>query len=273
MRVQPNFDALNTTVIQSGLTTQALGQSIHILTETASTNSLGMTLAESGDPHGTVILAEQQTAGKGRLGRSWVSPPRKNIYCSIILRDPCLQKHLTWIPLATGLALSEAIQKTQTITSSLKWPNDILIRNKKLAGILCQSTSRGQSAGGVIVGFGVNVNAGPEDFPADLQTTSTSLFQESGQLCHRNRLLASMFNHLERWYDQLASHNIDTVKSAYSAACSTLGMDVRCTLKESKEIRGHATAIGIDGSLQVIPFDQGAKHPIEIHSADVIHVR
>lgn len=273
MSVQPKSDALNKAMIQTGLETQTLGQSIHIVTETPSTNTLAMTLAESGEPHGTVILAEHQTAGKGRLGRIWASPPNKNIYCSIILREPRLQKHLTWIPLATGLALSEAIQKTQTIIPSLKWPNDILVRNKKLGGILCESTSRGQSSSVLIVGFGVNVNAEPEDFPVDIQAASTSILQESGQLCHRNTLIASMFNHLGKWYDQLASDNIEVVKATYSAACSTLGMDVRCTLNESREIHGHATAIGNDGSLQVIPFEQRAKQTIEIHSADVTHVR
>jgi len=273
MPVQPTADALQATVIQAKLTTQSLGQSIHILTETPSTNSLGMTLAESGESHGTVILAEHQTSGKGRLGRSWVSPPNKNIYCSVILRDPRLQKYLTWIPLATGVALSEAIQKEHSITTSLKWPNDLLIDQKKLGGILCESTSRGKSTGVLIVGFGVNVNANQEDFPTDLQHTSTSLLQESGQPCHRNPLIASMFNHLERWYDQLASHNIEAIRSAYSAVCSTLGMDVCCMVNDRQEIHGLATAIGVDGSLQVIPFTPGAKKTIDIHSADVTHVR
>lgn len=273
MPMTPTSDALNTASIQADLTTEALGHSIHILTETASTNSLGMTLAASGAPHGTIILAEHQTAGKGRLGRSWVSPPNKNIYCSIILRNPRLQQYLTWIPLATGLALSEGIQKTLGIAPSLKWPNDLLIGNKKLAGILCESSSRGQSGGVFIVGFGVNVNADREDFPAELQATSTSIFQESGHQSNRNILLTSIFNHLEKWYDHLASDNIGAVQSAYTAACSTLGIDVRCTLNESREVHGRATAIGMDGSLQVIPFDQGARQAIEIRSADVTHVR
>lgn len=273
MSVESKSDALNRAKIQAGLKTQSLGQSIHIVTETPSTNTLGMTLAESGDPHGTVILAEHQTAGKGRLGRTWSSSPNKNIYCSVILRDLTLQQHLTWIPLATGLAISEAIQHVTSLQPSLKWPNDLLIGNKKLGGILCESTSRGKSSNVLIVGFGVNINAELEDFPVVLQATSTSILQESGRPCHRNTLIASMFNHLEKWYDHLALQNIEMVKTTYSGACSTLGMDVHCTLNESKEIHGHATGIGMDGSLQVIPFEQGAKQPIEIRSADVTHVR
>jgi len=273
MLVQSKSDALNAGVIQSGLRTQALGRSLHILTETPSTNTLGLTLAESGEPHGTVILAEHQTAGKGRLGRFWASPPNKNIYCSVILRDPRLQQYMTWVPLVTGLAISEAIQSEQSIKPSLKWPNDLLIGNKKLGGILCESISRGNIPCVLIIGFGVNVNAALKDFSEDLQPISTSLFQESGHPCNRNTLLASILNHLERWYDQLASNNIDVVHSAYSAACSTLGLDVRCMLTGTREIHGRATAIGIDGSLHVTPFQQGAKKTIEIRSADVTHVR
>jgi len=273
MLVQLQSDALNAGVIQSGLKTQALGRTVHILTETPSTNTLGLRLATSGEPHGTVILAEHQTAGKGRLGRFWASPPNKNIYCSVILRDPRLQQHMTWVPLVTGLAISEAIQTEQSIKPSLKWPNDLLIGNKKLGGILCESTSRGNIPSVLIVGFGVNVNAILDDFPENLQPTSTSLLQESGQPCNRNTLLTCMFNQLERWYDLLALNNIDAVHSAYAAECSTLGLDVRCTLTGTREIHGRATAIGLDGSLHVTPFEQGAKKTIEIRSADVTHVR
>ncbi len=273
MLVQLKSDALNAGVIQAGLRTQALGRRVHILTETPSTNTLGLTLAASGEPHGTVILAEHQTAGKGRLGRSWASPPNKNIYCSVILRAPRLQPHMTWVPLVTGLAISEAIQTEQLIKPSLKWPNDLLIGNKKLGGILCEGTSRGNTPSVVIIGFGVNVNTTLDDFPENLQPTSTSLLQESGQPCNRNTLLTCMFNQLERWYDLLALNNIDAVHSAYAAECSTLGLDVRCTLTGTREIHGRATAIGIDGSLHVTPFQQGAKKTIEVRSADVTHVR
>ncbi|MDT7041097.1 biotin--[acetyl-CoA-carboxylase] ligase [Candidatus Nitronereus thalassa] len=273
MLVQPQSDALNAGVIQAGLKTQNLGQSLHIVTETPSTNTLGLTLAGSGEPHGTVILAEHQTAGKGRLGRTWVSPPHKNIYCSVICRDPRLQPHLSWIPLATGLALSKAIEEDQKITPSLKWPNDLLIGNKKLGGILCESMNREKSTCVIIIGFGINVNADLDDFPQELQESSTSLSLEKQESCNRNRLLIRIFNQLEKWYDQLALNYLDEVHAAYSAACSTLGMDVRCVLTETKAIHGRATAIGKEGSLHVTPLEQDSKKIIEIHSADVIHVR
>ena len=110
MLVQPTSDVINAESIQAGLSTQSLGKKLHILTKTPSTNLVGLSLADSGEPHGSVILAEHQTAGKGRLDRSWISPPNKNIYCSVILKKPGLQEHLSWVPLVTGLAIAEAIQ-------------------------------------------------------------------------------------------------------------------------------------------------------------------
>lgn len=273
MYVQSKSDALNAGIIQAGLQTEGLGRTLHILTETPSTNTLGVTLANSGEPHGTVILAEHQTAGKGRLGRSWISPPNKNIFCSIILKDPRLQPYVTWIPLATGLAISEAIQSVQSIGSSLKWPNDLLINNKKLCGILCEGTSGTQTSGTWIVGFGINVNSTKDDFPPELQPTLTSLALETQEFWNRNTLLAFIFNILEKWYDQLASGNIDAIQAAYTTACSTVGIDVRCTLTGTQEIHGRAIAIGKDGSLQIIPFTEGAKKAIEVRSADVTHLR
>ena len=116
------FDGLNAKNFQPGLRTQAIGRRAHVLAEAPSTNTLAFTLAESGEPHGTVVLAENQTAGRGRLGRSWHSPPYKNIYCSVLIIDPRLEQHLTWIPLVTGLAISEALKQVVSVKPTLKWP-------------------------------------------------------------------------------------------------------------------------------------------------------
>ena len=273
MLVQPTSDVINAESIQTGLSTQSLGKNLHILAKTPSTNLLGLTLAGSGEPHGTVILAEQQTAGKGRLGRSWISPPNKNIYCSVILKKPRLLEHLSWVPLVTGLAIAEAIQTNHSVTLSLKWPNDLLLDEKKLGGILCEGTTRKKDSSSLIVGFGVNVNSTSEDFPQELHDISTSIYQESGRFCNRNSLVASILNNLEEWYKQLAMSDLDVIHSAYSASCSTLGTDVHCTLTKSSNVNGRATGIGKDGSLQVTPFEAGAKKTIVVRSADVTHVR
>lgn len=273
MLSQPTFDQLNFQEIQSGLCTEDLGKTIHILNKTSSTNLLGLTLVYSGEPHGTVILAEHQTSGKGRLGRTWVSPPNKNIYCSVILKKPELQKHLTWVPLVTGLAIAEAIETNYSKALSLKWPNDLLVKDKKLGGVLCQGTTSKGDASALIVGFGVNVNSTFEDFPPELHTISTSLYQESGQLWNRNSLLSGILNSLEKWYKQLAIHDLDGIHLAYSTSCSTLGKNICCTLTGSLEINGRATEIGKDGSLWVTLFEAGAKKTIVVHSADVKHIR
>ena len=273
MLTQPTSDALNVEAIQSRLRTQSIGKILHVLVKTPSTNLVGLSLADSGEPHGSVILAEHQTAGKGRLDRSWISPPNKNIYCSVILKKPGLQEHLSWVPLVTGLAIAEAIQMNHSTTLSLKWPNDLLVRDKKLGGILCQGTIRKGDASALVVGFGINVNSTSEDFPPELHNISTSLYQESGRFCNRNSLLSSILNNLEKWYKQLAMHELDVIHSAYSASCSTLGTDVCCTLTESHDVNGRAIEIGKDGSLQIAPFEAGAKKNIILHSADITHIR
>jgi len=272
MAGQSKSHSLNLEIIQQGLTTQALGRRGHLVNDVSSTNTLAITLAESGEPHGTIILADTQTAGRGRLGRSWVSCPHKNIYCSAIFIDPRLCQYITWIPLMTGLAISEALRQEPSITLSLKWPNDILVENKKLGGILCETTNRTKNPGVIVVGFGVNVNAQSEDFPAALRTAATSLSLETGKVSDRNSILTSILNHLEKWYDHLAANKIEDMHLAYSSNCSTLGLDVRCVLTTTQEIHGRAIGIAKDGALQVMPYEPGRK-TVEIRSADVTHVR
>ena len=267
------YNFINFEIIQSGLGTKSLGKNLHILAKTPSTNLLGLTLADSGEPHGTAIIAEHQTAGKGRLERSWVSPPNKNIYCSVILKQPELEKYLPWIPLITGLAIAEAIETNHSTALSLKWPNDLLVQDKKLGGILCQGTTRKNDISALIVGFGINVNSVPEDFPHELRTILTSLYQESGRFCNRNFLLSSILNNLEKWYEKLAMKNLNEIHLAYSASCTTLGKDVCCTLTGSRNINGRATEIGKDGSLLITPFEARTKKTVAVHSADVKHIR
>ena len=127
---------LKAETIRHRLTTRRLGRSLHLFEELASTNATAFTLAGSGATHGTAVLAETQTAGKGRLGRHWISPPHLNLYCSVILKEPTISRHVSWIPLVTGLALAEATRRYCDIEISLKWPNDLLYVEKK-SGASC----------------------------------------------------------------------------------------------------------------------------------------
>ena len=273
--------------VQRRLTTQSLGRSLHLFDEIASTNDAALTLASAKAADGTAVLAEGQTAGKGRLGRRWDSPPHLNIYCSVILNTFQFSRNPSWMPLVTGLALSEAIQESCAVRLALKWPNDLLCRGKKIGGVLCESSSQGQKNLTCVVGFGINVNGRGEDFPDDLRSIATSLHQETQKFFDRNTLVADVFNRLENWYDAVKSGQFERIRKSYTEACATLGRDVRVSCTDGTTIQGTALDVGRDGALLVStgqrnrPFEaqerpfaaQGRSHIVEIRAADVQHLR
>ena len=264
---------LETETIRQRLTTRSLGRPLHLFEELASTNATAFTLSGSGAAHGTAVLAEAQTAGKGRLGRHWTSPPHLNIYCSLILKNPELSRHFSWIPLVTGLALAEATRRSCGIEISLKWPNDLLCDDKKIGGILCESSSQGSQLSTCVVGFGMNVNGRETDFPEELRSLATSCHQATRRFHDRNGLIADMFNHLESWYDCVESEQFEHVRKSYEASCATLGREVEVSCLAGQTIHGTATNIGKDGALLVSTVQEGKTHTLEIRSGDVQHLR
>lgn len=260
---------LRTDDIQRRLTTRSLARSLHLFDDIASTNDTAFTLARAGAANGTTVLAEHQTAGKGRLGRQWISPPHLNIYASVVLTNLQFSQNLSWMPLVTGLALAESLHESCAVDIALKWPNDLLCAGKKLGGVLCESSSQGPASVRCVVGFGINVNGRIEDFPEALRAGATSLHQETQQFFDRNILIADMFNRLESWYDDVESGRFDRIRQAYAEACATLGRDVQVTCMDGTTIQGTATAIGQDGALLVSTVRQ----TVEIRAADVQHLR
>ncbi len=273
---------LRTEDVQRGLTTRRLGRPLRLFDELASTNATAFDLARAGAAHGTAVLAESQTAGVGRLGRPWVMPPHHNLACSVILDAPALLAHASWIPLATGLALRDAVQQAAaagTATGdaagpawSLKWPNDVLCAGKKTGGVLCEHAGHGSPRPVCVVGFGVNVNSRAEDFPRAIRPFVTSLSEATQQRHDRNALLAAMLNHLEGWYDRLESGHLDAVRRAYAASCGTLGRNVRVSCLDGQAVRGTAIDIGSDGAL-LISTAQERPRTVAVRSADVEHLR
>lgn len=264
---------LDAELIQQRLTTRTLGRPLHLFAELASTNATAFTLAGSGAAHGTAILAEAQTAGRGRQGRQWISPSHLNIYCSLILKHPNFSRHVSWIPLVTGLAIAEATRRTCGIEISLKWPNDLLHLEKKIAGILCESSSQGSQVSPCIVGFGVNVNCRETDFPEELRSLTTSCHQATRQFHDRNGLIADIFNRLGNWYDCVESEQFEHIRQSYEASCVTLGREVEISCLTGQTIRGTATNIGNDGALLVSTVHEGKSHTLEIRSGNVQHLR
>ena len=264
---------LDADTIRQRLTTRNLGRPLHLFEELASTNATAFTLAGSGAAHGTAILAEAQTAGRGRLGRHWNSPSYLNIYCSLILHDLKISRHASWLPLVTALALAEATRRSCDIEISLKWPNDLLCVDKKIGGILCESSSQGAQVSMCVVGFGLNVNCRETDFPEDLRSLATSCHQATRRFHDRNGLIADIFNQLENWYDCVEAERFEHVRQSYAASCATLGREVEISCVAGETIHGRAIDIGNDGSLLISTMREGKSHTLEIRSGDVHHLR
>lgn len=266
--------------IRSTLSTTSLGQHLHLHRELPSTNTEAMALAQSGAQHGTVVVADRQTTGRGRQGRTWFSPPGVNLYCSVIIRPTRLRiphaDWLSWIPLVSALAAAEAVRTMAGIRLALKWPNDLLCRDRKVGGLLCEhGTDRGQREF-VVVGIGLNVNLPPEALPEDLAGLAGSLIEESHHPLNRNRLLAQFLTDLEPLLDELGTHGTARLAHGYASACTTIGTQVRITWSDSTELVGLAEGLGRDGALLVRPLQprRGMDTPlVEVRAADVIHLR
>ncbi len=197
-------------IIQN-LQTQAIGQSLHVFEALPSTNEWMRQHLSEGGNQGTVVVAESQTTGKGRLGRQWFSPAHQNIYLSILLqpeKPPASSPQLT---LVAGAAVAETIREQTGQSLQIKWPNDLVVQNKKVGGILCEAIVEQGNLSGVIVGIGINVNIPAEDFPQELQGEATSLFTWTGKTLDRNQLIASLCNQFEIWYQKWLDNGWDNI--------------------------------------------------------------
>ncbi len=267
--------------IRSTLSTTSFGQCLYLHNELPSTNTEAMALARTGAAHGTVVVAESQSAGKGRRTRSWYSPPGTNVYFSIIVRGMnrtrLLSEWLSWVPLTSALAVAEAVQSSIGVPLALKWPNDLLFQERKVGGILCESSHISANDPIVVIGIGLNVNLPHRSFPEDLRQTATSLLEVSGRSIDRNRLIAQLLTELEHELEELSTHGPNRLRMAYTSRCHTLGRQVRLLLGEERELQGTAESVSTDGALQVRPSPLSSRTPspplITIRAADVVHLR
>lgn len=267
--------------IHSTLSTTWLGRRIELFDCLPSTNREASQLAQAEVEHGTVVAADSQTAGHGRLSRTWFSPPGANLYCSVILRSSLpperLTEWLSWLPLISALAAAEAIEQVSSTHVSVKWPNDLMISERKVGGILCESGTGPRSNPFQIIGIGINVNVEHKDFPVELRGSATSIWQERSIVVDRNRLLAQLLIELEQCLDEVTVHGPDRIALAYYQRCSTIGRKVQATLANGDAVVGLAEGIGQDGSLRVRPqtTHRGSKTAKVVHLrvADIIYVK
>ncbi|HSA87161.1 MAG TPA: biotin--[acetyl-CoA-carboxylase] ligase [Nitrospira sp.] len=267
--------------IRSTLATTSLGHAMYLHQDLPSTNTEALSLAQNGAAHGTVVVAEHQSSGYGRHGRVWFSPPGLNIYCSVIIRgmgdNLSLSRWLSWVPLVSALAVTEATHQVAAVSLSLKWPNDLLLHERKVGGILCESSFATTKDPVVVIGIGLNVNVPQASFPEELRPIAASLIEASRQKIDRNRLLAQVLLELEHCLDELRSSGSVRLRQAYAARCATLGRQVRVLFANDPPIVGTAEAVSADGALQVRalpPQPHLQSRPlVDVRAADVIHLR
>ncbi|NGZ08598.1 MAG: biotin--[acetyl-CoA-carboxylase] ligase [Nitrospira sp. LK70] len=272
---------LNIDSIRSTLATTSLGHVLYLHQDLPSTNREALSLAQNGASHGTVVIAESQSGGYGRHGRAWFSPPKLNIYCSVIIRGTgqslSLSQWLSWVPLVSALAVTEAVQQIAAISLSLKWPNDLLLHDRKVGGILCESSFATTNDPVVVIGIGLNVNVPSVTFPEDLRPIAASLIEASRRPLDRNRLIAQLLLELEHGLDELRTHGSIRLHQAYTTRCATLGRRVRVRFTNDRAIVGVAEALSPDGALQVrtlSPHPRSQPMPlIHVRAADVMHLR
>lgn len=205
----------------SGCTSGAAFGPVERLGSVDSTQTVATRAAAAGAPHGAVFVAEAQTAGRGRHGHAWASPPGANLYLSLILRPPGTVAGLLPLTLAAALAGADAVAEATGLRPDIRWPNDLLLEGKKCAGILIETGSDaagGIGAGAAVLGLGVNVNQA--EFPPDLAPIATSLRLALGRECDREGLLAAILRQLYRRYHQWAAGGVPALLAAYEAASS-----------------------------------------------------
>ena len=228
--------------------TEIIGRDIRVFVETTSTNDVIEKLARDGVKEGVVVFAESQQKGRGRLGRTWLSPAGKGLWFSMLLRPKLRLQAATQLTVACATALRRAIQSHTGLRAEIKWPNDILIRGKKVAGILTELNGELDHIKYVIVGIGIDVNLNISDFPAALRQTATSLKAELGQPIQRAELAVAVLGHLEADYQQVLGDRFASVADEWQTYCTTLGREVVIQAGQ-RQLRGRAESLGDDGAL------------------------
>jgi BirA family biotin operon repressor/biotin-[acetyl-CoA-carboxylase] ligase len=244
-------DILGETELRERLRPGLIGQRLVCLSNTASTNSIAFQLAEAGAEEGTVVIADSQSNGKGRLGRIWSSPPGINLYCSIILRPAVKPYQAPQLTFLSAVAVARAIEQSSALKPEIKWPNDVLLNGRKLAGLLNEMSAETDGINFVILGIGVNLNMTEVHFPTDLRTPATSLLLEHGRPVNRVQFTALMLHELDRLYAGFLSCGFDPVREEWQKRCNAAGRVVVVTDGGTETVQGMFNGIDSDGALLV----------------------
>ncbi|MGV9879523.1 biotin--[acetyl-CoA-carboxylase] ligase [Streptomyces sp. NPDC003006] len=264
-----NAASLRRTLLREG----GLWSSLDVVPVTGSTNT---DLAARADelPEGAVLVAEEQSAGRGRLDRQWSAPARSGLFFSVLLKPAEVPvDRWGWLPLLTGVAVATGLSRVAGVDTALKWPNDLLVtvgeEERKAGGILAERA--GGAAGGVVIGIGLNVTLRAEELPVP---TAGSLALAGASTTDRDPLLRAVLRSLEQWYGVWRAADgdpgVSRLQEAYAAGCATLGRRVRAELPGDRAIVGEAVAVDGDGRL-VLATAEGVQEPVG--AGDIVHLR
>ncbi len=224
-----------------------IGKEILYFESINSTNSLALKLIETSHKDGTVIIANEQLAGRGRFERRWISPAKKNLYMSIILSPELSLKNLSFLSLMTAVSCASAIRKLTPLNVSIKWPNDIVVEEKKLGGILIETKTYKEKIY-AILGIGINVNFKRLEMPEDIRDFATSIMEETGITYSRAQIALELLKDLDRWYYILLNKGFEKIKKEWLNLTSTIGRFIR-VMSGSDIYTGKAIGIDEEGML------------------------
>ncbi len=259
-------DRLLADEIADGLRARRFGKKIQVYAKLDSTNDAAMNAAQHGAAEGTVIFAEAQGKGRGRLGRHWHSPQGKGLWFSVVLRPSMPMNAAPQITLAAAVGLAKALREQTGLDIQIKWPNDLFWAGKKICGILTEIETDLEAIRYAVLGIGLNVNMGTSDFPAELKGKAASLKIASGETWNRNVLAKSLLEHLESSYDLLAAHGFDEIQREWSNMSLTTGKWVE-VVSLNRRVEGVAQGVDPNGYLLLRKDNGMTEHVI---SGDVL---
>ncbi|MEA1899486.1 MAG: biotin--[acetyl-CoA-carboxylase] ligase, partial [Thermodesulfobacteriota bacterium] len=263
-------DPITADEIREGLCTKVFGRkNIICLKETDSTNTRAKELAAQGAPEGTLVIAEKQTKGRGRRGRNWFSPPGGGIYFSLILRPAMPPGETPRITLMTAVVLAETLISLVKLNLRIKWPNDILVNRKKLAGILTEISTEMDAVNYIVVGLGMNVNMQFENFPSEIKKKATSILIETGKQFPRVRFIQHYLIMYEKYYDMFKKNDFEPIMKRWKELADIIGNQIKVDVLGKTHI-GKVIDVDDDGVL-ILKDDQGRLQ--RIFSGDVTLAR
>lgn len=268
-RTMDSTSAFSPEAIKAYGDNQTVGKKIHVFDQLDSTNSEAYRRAREGGEEGEVVVADCQLRGKGRLGRSWLSPPGANLYVSVILRPPIEARNAPLLTLMAAVATVKAVKRISGIQPRIKWPNDLLINGKKVAGLLNEMNARAGQVDFVILGIGINVNMSPGTIPEEMRLIATSLGEELGHEISRVELLHALLKEVEGEYRAFLAGERERILREWEGFSRMVGTTVE--VKSFNEvIRGRVKGIDSHGSLILMAPDGSERTVI---AGDVSRVR